>query len=866
MVRKGDFSESVKSTLAKRVAHICSNPDCNASTIGPNDDVNKATSNGDAAHIKGALPGSARYDQNQSDEERKNIENGIWLCAGCHRIVDADESHYTVEQLKEWKIQAENNARRKQGKTNQLEYKIILKSRWCHETTDDDRYVSRYKLVARLNLWYNNKDVRVISITGIGGSGKTSLVGNWLKKNNAELSREVDSLFYWSFYSEKRVEVFIKSLCEYIEFAYNIDFKLRKNDPIDAFFNNFTKLQPMVLVLDGLEVLQEALSEGRSYGAFIDANLRDFIARISYAKSPWLCIITSRFPVSDLNNNKHVERLILEKVEDAEGADILLNNGVLGDVQERGYVSRFFEGHPLTLRIFSASIPIEYKDSPKLHLDKLFIDAEKTVFLAKLERLLRFYKERINKYQNAILSILSVFRSPITPELITELMPKFIQEDGDISDSMFIAVNELATLSTSGLLVKDTVGGVEVYSCHPIIRDYFRNTLLQENASAGEFVADFLSNRPDSRGLVGATNIEPILVAIDTLLAIKDVDSGADLYVNRLESGNVFIRLGLPKEGKRCFDGFVKYFESTSIKSQILRHQNLDYKHFLNGQIEFCLQLGEYKEADILIKKALKISSVNRRAVINRAAARLACYRGEFSSVISSAQDAVAANKQYYRRHNGIADELAIAYLALVKAYLNQGLNSHANKIVKEIDIIKPDFETKYSDSELIYLLVQLLCCISDADRKCVNKIINKSIARLQNVVNEYLLLDAKLIIAEAFIVSGNYGSAIKYAQMAYKNAVKKGWPYELCKSLYIIECANYMNNINEDTRISEILDISNAGDMLAINIDARYLYYLMQDKQDDFDFTQIQNLADSIGYVRYKKRYLTTSNRISAA
>jgi len=857
MGRKGDFSDKTKATLAKRVAHICSNPECNALTVGPNEDANKSTSNGDAAHIKGASPGSARYDSKQSDEERKSIENGLWLCASCHRIVDSNETHYTVEQLQNWKIQAENNARRKQGKTCPIEKERVLKTCWSHETTDDDSYVTRNKLLKRLNSWYNNQDVRVISITGIGGAGKTSLTGNWLKKNNSELNRDVVALFYWSFYSEKRVTIFIKSLCEYIEHAHNIDFKLRKNEPIDAFFKLFVKIPPMILVLDGLEVLQEALSEGRSYGAFIDANLRDFIARLSYAKKPWLCIITSRFPITDFNNNKRVERLVLEKVEEEEGADILLNNGVLGDEHDRSYVSKFFEGHPLTLRIFAASIPAEFKSAPKLHLDNLFSGIDETEFLAKLERLLRFYKERINEYQDAILSILSMFRSPITSELITELMPGFVSNDDDLTDSLFVAVNEIAKLSTSGLLVKDSLGGLDVYSCHPIIRDYFRSTLLKENTTAGAFAADFLSNRPDNRGLVGVTNIEPILVAIDTLLVMGNVNDAAELYVNRLESGNIFIRYGLPKEGKRCFEAFVKYFESTSVKSQIYNHPNLDYKHFLNGQIEFCLQLGEYKEAEMVIDKALKISSVKRRAIINRAAARLAYYSGAFADVITSANAAVAANNQYFREHNGIADELAIAYLALVKAYVNQGLRKQANEAIKKIEEIKPYFESKYTDSELIYFLSQLICCISDNDRACVKKIINKCIARLQNAVNEYLLLDAKLIIAEAFLVIKKYESAKKYAQIVYKESVRKGWPYELCKSLYIIECVNYASGQNIESRIHEILDMTSASEMAALNIDARYLHFLMSEGNNEIDKLNLQSLADSIGYIMYKKKYL---------
>ena len=54
---------------------------------------------GEMAHIKGERPGSARYDPDITDDERRKYSNLILLCPNCHAIVDNDYQAYTVERL-----------------------------------------------------------------------------------------------------------------------------------------------------------------------------------------------------------------------------------------------------------------------------------------------------------------------------------------------------------------------------------------------------------------------------------------------------------------------------------------------------------------------------------------------------------------------------------------------------------------------------------------------------------------------------------------------------------------------------------------------------------------------------------------------
>jgi DNA-directed RNA polymerase subunit RPC12/RpoP len=103
-----DFLEKTKQTLAKRAGQVCSNPDCRRATSGPHSEEDKSVNLGEAAHIKAAREGQARYDSNMTDEQRRDIANGIWLCKECARKIDLDEKRYSVELLIDWKKRHEN--------------------------------------------------------------------------------------------------------------------------------------------------------------------------------------------------------------------------------------------------------------------------------------------------------------------------------------------------------------------------------------------------------------------------------------------------------------------------------------------------------------------------------------------------------------------------------------------------------------------------------------------------------------------------------------------------------------------------------------------------------------------------------------
>jgi len=107
---RDDFDAKAKEILARRVGYRCSNPDCGKATSGPQEDPAKALNIGVAAHITAASEGGPRYDPSLSSEERRSVDNGLWLCQNCAKLIDSDVQRYTPELLREWKRQAEQRA------------------------------------------------------------------------------------------------------------------------------------------------------------------------------------------------------------------------------------------------------------------------------------------------------------------------------------------------------------------------------------------------------------------------------------------------------------------------------------------------------------------------------------------------------------------------------------------------------------------------------------------------------------------------------------------------------------------------------------------------------------------------------------
>ncbi len=110
-----DFNQETIRELARRVNAHCSR--CDAPTQGPHSTESKSVNVGVACHINAAAPEGPRYDCTQAEQERRSIENGIYLCQNCAKLVDNDPVLFPAESLRAMKGAAEAKAAARLGQS-----------------------------------------------------------------------------------------------------------------------------------------------------------------------------------------------------------------------------------------------------------------------------------------------------------------------------------------------------------------------------------------------------------------------------------------------------------------------------------------------------------------------------------------------------------------------------------------------------------------------------------------------------------------------------------------------------------------------------------------------------------------------------
>jgi hypothetical protein len=393
--------------------------------------------------------------------------------------------------------------------------------------------------------------VRLIAISALGGLGKTALLGAWLRKG----AHRREGVFLWSFYGDQSTARMLKALEEFKQPGGSL-----------------------AIALDGLEAIQD--SPGTSgYGKLLDPTLSKALNEYCRARDGNLVLLTSRFPFPDLTPylGRGMRYLPLASLKADEGATLLEALGVGGNTEDRAQVSRQLEGHALALRIFALAMPPGCRGDPTRLWSLIFGTGEHPLE-EKVRHLLEFYEKRLPAVQRQALGLLALFRVPVRVETLQPLWGKLMDAPAPLRET-------LDYLHREHLLTDDPdPEGERRYSCHPILRDHFRRSMMDTEgfainaasvlggdvsaAIAATYRMEQEAHLLASGGLLhldfyqsqnrAVETIMPIITAIEILLGCGDVRAANDLYRWRLEKGFIFQTIPAPNWGMEVTGWFVR--------------------------------------------------------------------------------------------------------------------------------------------------------------------------------------------------------------------------------------------------------------------------------------------------------------------
>jgi hypothetical protein len=263
----------------------------------------------------------------------------------------------------------------------------------------------------------------VLALVGLGGAGKTAIGARFLEellKSGGESNFQ--GLFVWSFYQEPDAGLFLEQAYDYFN-PGGQSIPAKGAGLLHLLGEALEAGGPHLLVLDGLERVQLQESTG-AYGRVDDPLLRAFLIRIAEGLGKTKAIITSRFPLTDLESmpGEGYQSLPVGGLDQTAAQSLLRQRGVKGDEEALTALIETYGAHALTLDHLGGLLGQFLEGDPGRAPELPSLTSKSGDRQAlRLARLLRAYEEHLPAAELALLCRLCLLRRSVTTDQIGQL-------------------------------------------------------------------------------------------------------------------------------------------------------------------------------------------------------------------------------------------------------------------------------------------------------------------------------------------------------------------------------------------------------------------------------------------------------------
>ncbi|WP_166443060.1 hypothetical protein [Phragmitibacter flavus] len=320
----------------------------------------------------------------------------------------------------------------------------------------------------------------VLQVVGVGGGGKTVLLGHWLERRLREGRLRYERVFGWSFAEQSHAQDQTMSADACFEALMNF---CGVEMPDGSAFQRgvmaarAAAMRSTLVLLDGLEGLQQA--RGAGMGEPHDPAVRGFLHE-AVRCSTLNCVLVSRLALPDLGG---VRTLKLGPL-DAEAGGVLLNRmGGSGGGREMAGVVRGGGGHPLTLRLLGGYLHRAYggRAGAAVENDALLAIAD-VPGVDHARRVMEGYEEQMQGMMGGVmLWLLSVFDHGVSFDGFCDFIfdgPKLPGITDGIGSSAMVR-GALGELNEAGL-----ISWGELIQCHALVAEHFGESFRRRQPEA----------------------------------------------------------------------------------------------------------------------------------------------------------------------------------------------------------------------------------------------------------------------------------------------------------------------------------------------------------------------------------------------
>jgi tetratricopeptide (TPR) repeat protein len=319
----------------------------------------------------------------------------------------------------------------------------------------------------------------VVAVVGMGGAGKTALVSRFLLEVPGSSVTRHDipkdprlptpaGVMAWNFYEQPDLEVFVRTLYTYVtgdssarparDLAYRVMEELAAHPE-----------RRVLLVLDGLEALQEEASVAEPHGLFRDSSLRHVLRQAATGMLGVLIVLTSRFPFPDLAGMGAYHQIDVGALPVPTGRMLLRAHGVQGMDAALDALVGAFGAHPLTLTLLG-SLSRGHTDD-LLRLSRVRVPQDGSASPVEwqgqqLGQVLALHAQALSALEHQLMAVICAARMPLAVRVVTEIGSSLQAEPA-------LVVHALAALQARRLIA--VVDGDERYvaAAHLAIRAFF---------------------------------------------------------------------------------------------------------------------------------------------------------------------------------------------------------------------------------------------------------------------------------------------------------------------------------------------------------------------------------------------------------